>query len=249
MSLFTDGNISTFDDLQAYDSAILEISSAERLDLSAKLHVSATELGIEIEEFLRRRTGEVAAAELGQVVVTPALKQWHVLYTLSLVYGDMNGAHVNQRYESKWKQYKERATQASATLFQAGIGLVAIPLPAAAAPTLRVAGGQLAPGTYIVRVAWQNSAGESGSPSEAVAVALETEGGIAVRATKAPAGAIGYSVYAGKADEVPTKQNGAPIAPENEWVTPHAGLVVGAPLPTGQGPEWFVRHDRLLQRG
>ncbi|MCW5981898.1 MAG: hypothetical protein KIT09_27685 [Bryobacteraceae bacterium] len=248
MSLFIDGDVSHIDDLRAYDSPILELSAAEGIDLSAKLRVAAAEIRVELEEFLQKRA-RGAAARVEQVVVTPALKQWHTVHSLALAYGDMYGNHMNDRYERKWKEYKLRARQAAATAFQIGIGMAAEAVPKATPPIVRATGGSLMPYTYIVRIAWQTETAKTGTPSDAVTVTLETGGGLAVRAVNAPSAVSAYSVYASTTDEQPTRQNATPVPKHEEWVMPFEGLIEGEPLPMGPTGDWFVRNDRVLQRG
>jgi len=227
MSLFTDGNISGLEELRAYDTGILEVAGAEGVDLAAKLSLAATEIGIELEEFLRKRAGG-GAGLVGQpylglenVVVTPALRQWHTLRTLAL----------------------------ADSLYRIGIGLVNSPLPKAETPEVETVPGTLAGATYYIKVAWRSAAGEAGAPSEAAVHTVETEGLPAVRAVGPPANAAGFDVYAGTSESGVTKQNTDPVEPTAQWVMPETGLVSGAEPGTGQEPGWFLRNDRVLQRG
>src|SRR5262249_48617416 len=150
MGLFIDGDISTIEDLHICDSATQSITTTEGVSLSAKLDVATAEIGMELDEFLQKRMGVAGPGALGQVVVTPALKQWHTLYALSLIYGEMLNQQVNARYEAKVREYRMRAKRAAAHLFQLGVGLVDAPIPKAAVPLVRELGGSLSPATYIV---------------------------------------------------------------------------------------------------
>jgi hypothetical protein len=220
------------------------------VDLSAKLMVAEAEIGIVLDEFLQKRIGQSRTNVLSSVVVTPALKHWHTIHALSLIYADVLNRQVNQKYESKWKEYKERARRAAANYFQLGVGLVEIPLPKANMPIVWEVAGLLAPATYMVRVAWCNAIAETGSASEAVAISLDAGGGFGVRVSDTtPAGVVGFNVYAGQVDQAPRKQNQAIVGIAHEWFVPAGGLVEGAALPKGQEPDWFVRNDRVLQRG
>ncbi len=255
MSLFTDGNISGLEELRAYDTGILEVAGAEGVDLAAKLSLAATEIGIELEEFLRKRAGG-GAGLVGQpylglenVVVTPALRQWHTLRTLALIYADIRSNHVRTRYAGKEKEYRQRARWAADSLYRIGIGLVNSPLPKAETPEVETVPGTLAGATYYIKVAWRSAAGEAGAPSEAAVHTVETEGLPAVRAVGPPANAAGFDVYAGTSESGVTKQNTDPVEPTAQWVMPETGLVSGAEPGTGQEPGWFLRNDRVLQRG
>ena len=255
MALFTDGEISTVEDLRAYDTAVLEVASAEGVDLTAKLEIARSEIGVELEEFIGKRTGD-GSAEFGgastsidNVVVTPALKQWHTLLALALIYGDVQGNHRHTGYQTKWQEYRRRARWASDSLWRTGVGLVWSPLPKPAAPALRSAPGTLAPRTYFVRVAWGNRSGERSEASGLAILTLDNAGTIAVTALNAPATAAGYDVYAGVTEDGLARQNAALVGPGEEWVLPESGLAPGAGLPQGQQPDWRLRNDRVLQRG
>lgn len=246
MPLFTDGTASEIGDLRAYDAAIAEVAAAEGVELKAKLEVAMQEIGLEIEEFLVRSAN--GAWGLSHVVVTPALKQWHVLHTLALIYGDVHQSHVNRRFEQKWKEYKVRARWAAETLFRVGVGLVEVPVPKAASPELRVASGDLAPGTYVVRTAWVNAAGEVGAASDAATIALAGRASILVRTANPPPAAAGYHVYAGIAGESVSRQTDLPIDVDEEWSLSGA-LRNGPAVPTGQQPHRYIRNERVLRRG
>jgi hypothetical protein len=246
MPLFTDGTASEIGDLRAYDAAIAEVAAAEGVELKAKLEVAMQEIGLEIEEFLARSTAGTWG--LPNVVVTPALKQWHTLHTLALIYGDIHQSHVNRRFEQKWKEYKLRARWAAETLFRVGVGLVAAPVPKAPVPEVRITPGDLAAGTYAIRTAWVNSAGEAGAASDAAIVAVESPAAIVVRPLNPPPVATGYHVYAGFSSDQVSRQTGAPAGANEEWTL--SGALRGGPAaPTGQQPHRYVRNERILQRG
>ena len=255
MPLFSDGSISSMEDLRAYDSAILDLAEAEGIPLAPKIKLAATEIGIELEEFLRQRAGGGASfsadsgADVSQVVVTPALKQWHTLRTLALIYGDVHGNHFKGRYEQKWKEYQRRSRWTAEKLYQTGIGLVHRPVARAEAPEVRVLAGTTAEATYHVKVAWRNSAGENGAASDSTIASVVTAGVIGVKALNSPPSAESFDVYAGDSETDIRKQNGAPVAAGEEWVMPETGLVDGDPPPAGQEPDWWLRKDRVVQRG
>ncbi len=255
MALFMDGNISSIDDLRSYDTSVLRVADAEKVDLSAKLELARTEIGIELEEFISRRCGREAgwpgsgAPGLQNVVITPVLKQWHTLRTLALVYADVHANLVDSRYKGKWEEHWRRARWAAEMLFRTGLGFVSDPVARAARPEVRVLPGDAPASVYGIAVAWRNRREESGAASDTVIQTLSTSGLIAVRAVRPPANAAGFDVYAGTSPEVLSRQNTTPIEPDGEWVLPATGLVSGDPPPVGQQPEWVVRNDRVLQRG
>jgi hypothetical protein len=249
MPLFTDGSISTIEDLRAYDAAIFDLASAEGVDLQAKLLVAKEEIGTELEEILQKRGGLSNAAGLSHVVVTPALKQWHTLYTLTLLYGDIHSSHVNRRFEKKWKDYRIRARRAAETLSRIGIGVVARPIAKAMPPVVRTIPGTLETGEYCIQVSWTGGAGEEGCASEALTWTLTEPGLIAVRAVEPPVGVAGYHVYVGELDSTTGRQSTTPMGVGGEWTMPPTGLVNGVRPKDGQEPERYIRNDRILQRG
>jgi hypothetical protein len=91
MALFTDGPVSTIEDLRAYDSQIGDIASMEGIDVQQKLALAQEDLSIELERLLDGRHG------LEKVVQTPPLKLWHAYRSLELVYRDAYFTHLNDR--------------------------------------------------------------------------------------------------------------------------------------------------------
>ena len=255
MALFTDGTIADVDDLLAYDSGILRVSSAEGVDLAAKLRLANEEVGVGLEEFLVRRVGRSSSPgspsqlTLYNVVVTPPLKQWHALWTLALVYDDVGGNHVNSRYAVKYKECRQRALWASESLYRIGVGLVSAPIPRAGAPVVRPIAGSLPAATYEVQIAWRNASGERGTPSDPVIQPLNNDGLIGVRAGNPPTSVAGFDVYVGDSPGSASRQNVDVVAPDAEWIMSDAGLVEGAGLPAGQTPDFYLHNDRILQRG
>ncbi len=254
MPLFTDGPISGIEDLSAYDSSILDVAGAERVDLDRKLALAAAEIGIELQEFLVRRTGQVpggrnAGLTLRNVVVTPALKQWHTLLALTLVYADVAGNHIESRYPAKEKEYRRRARRAADSLYRIGVGITLNPVPRAGLPEVRGIPGTTPIATYYVRIAWRNAAGESGAPSETAVFTPGADGEIAVKSPAAPENITGWDVYVGLDAGNLKRQNSQPLAPAAEWVLPPTGPADGPAPGSGQEPAYFIRNDRVLLRG
>ncbi|MBM3810480.1 MAG: hypothetical protein FJW20_02475 [Acidimicrobiia bacterium] len=255
MALYTDSNITGFSDLQAYDSAVLEVARIEGVDLTSKIAVADQEIALELQAFLLQQTGGPSAALHGggfglhQVVVTPGLQQWHTLRTLALVYGDVYNSQLNDRYLGKWNQFVALAKQTSEMLFLTGVGIRVQPLSRASSPSLTPVAGTLTPGTYVIGIAWRNHFGEHGAPS--LPVTLEIAEGQTVMATPPlkPSGAVSYDVYAGLTEASLSLQTVTPVAAENSWTMPPGGLIEGDTPSPGQTPDRFIRRHRTLQRG
>jgi len=245
MALFTDGSISTLEDLRAYESAIFDVANMERIDLSRKQLLAQEELDTELTSLLRQQGEEV---ELRQVVVTMPLRQWHVFRSLALTYRDAYNSHLNDRYQGKWKEYERLASWAQRKLLETGLGIVAAPIAKAAPPAVQATAGSLPAGTYWVRVAWTGASGE-GCASDPANLAVEAGSGLVVSAGTPPEHGSGWNVYVGMAPEETRRQNEQPLEPGTEWQTPEGGLVEGAPAGEGQPADYFLTQRRVLQRG
>src|SRR5579871_3788298 len=139
MALLTDGNPNDTEGLRAIESAILEVARVEGIDLNAKLCLATEEISQDVLDMLlghspvpfliggeqRRRLG------VSDVVVSPQMKRWQALHTLAVVYRDAYNNQLNDRYLSKWDEYRELARGARERTYGYGIGLVAAPVPRA----------------------------------------------------------------------------------------------------------------------
>ena len=140
--LFTDSAMSTAADLGAYESEIRDVASITGLDLDVKLRLAQNEMGVEL--LAAGVPGGVTSFRLDQVVVTDALKLWHVFHTLAIVYRDAYNRKVNDKYLLKWNEYRALAKWAANLFFNIGAGLVFRPLSAPDVPAVgEVAGGSL----------------------------------------------------------------------------------------------------------
>jgi hypothetical protein len=249
MALFTDGPASTMEDLAAQDSQLLNVASAEGIDITVKLALAHEAIGIEIEELLRRGSG----FRLSQVVVTPAMRLWHTNRTLEFVYRDAYNSQLNDRYAGKRDQFRELSKWAYDRVIQAGLGIAVQPVPKAGAPTLLPMPGALPNGAYFVAIAWVNPAGEEGACSTTASIDTETGGFLAIPPAP-PDGAVGWNVYAGSSADAMTRQNASPLAPGVEWA-PAALTSSGARPGEGQAPndrqatETSAPIAHVLQRG
>jgi hypothetical protein len=258
MALFTDGSISTTEDLTAQDSQLLDVASTERIDLGRKLGLAQEELEMELRALLSQSSSWDAfgwsalagadSAGIGHVVATPPLKMWHTFRTLETVYRDAYNNERNDRYAGKRDAFHEMATWAWDKLLLLGIGMAWNPVPRAETPGVAPAQGSLGAGTYYVTMAWMNSAGEEGA-SARPAVATTTGGTLAVRPAAAPRGATGWRVYMGVSADSMFLQNTSPLAPGQSWTQPPTLTTAGRTAGSGQAPSYLWRAPRVLQRG
>ena len=261
--LFTDGTISTADNLTGYESELRAVASAEGIDLEIKLRLAQTEIGVELlaASVLPDTVSSRTVFKLNQVVVTDALRLWHIFHTLAIIYRDAYNRRLNDKYLPKWKEYRELAEIASGQYLAIGVALSLNPLPAPAAPVIEsVAGGSLPTATYFVRTTWLNAAGQESAPSPTQAKALaagqlprvsQAPSSASASALQAPppAQATGWFLYMGSESGGEQRQSGAPLALGASWTMPVGGLVAGAALPEGQPPDLLRPVPRTLQRG
>jgi hypothetical protein len=255
MSLFTDGPISTAKDLQQYETSVLSDANAEGIDVVAKVALAQQEVGNELTLFRLRRApvrgypvNYQRARDLTDVVVTDALRRWHVHKTLAAVYRDAYHNQLNDRYQSKWTQYEQLARESSRIYFQLGAGVVADPLPQAGMPALSGATGIGAGGTFYVVVTWVNAGGQEGVPSGLAQFSVPVGEFLAVAVEGAPANAVGWNVYVGTSPSGLARQNDTPVATGGNWVVSE-GLISGATPPAGQQPDWFIVDHHVIERG
>ncbi|MFN7920744.1 MAG: hypothetical protein U0Q16_11640 [Bryobacteraceae bacterium] len=250
MALFTDGAISSLEDLQALDSAIVETARTEGVDLSRKLVVAEEALRLELAAFLLRAqsspgTVTVNAYDLSRVVVTPELRRWHSLRTLQEVYGDVYNSHLNDRYAGKWQHFTSQVKETVELIFEVGIGLVDLPVPRPAKPAVTAAGTGGAIGPYVVMTAWVGQRGDRGALSEGASIDAPNGELLTVDAGAAPAGVTGFDVYVGFGGAAPVRQNAAPVSAGTQWQMPAGGAVIGPEPGSGQTASYYIRRSRL----
>jgi hypothetical protein len=187
--------------------------------------------------------------DVSHVVLTPPLKRWHTVHTLAVFYRDVYSNQVNDRYGGKWKQYRQLSQEAANMLFRLGVGLVTSPVPRAGPPEITAMQGGVEPAMYYVQVAWRNQSGDTGAPSAPLTYLTETAGLLKVTAVHPPENAVGYDVYVGRFEEEISRQNTLPVDAGQAWTMPETGLISGDRPGSGQAAEWFLRANRVLQRG
>src|SRR5262245_24852166 len=234
MALFTDGTISTIEDLSAQDSAVLEIAGTENVDLSAKLVLAKDELGVELGVLLPPSI----IPDLTNVVVTTPLRLWHTYQTLALVYRDAYYSQLNDRYEGKWREYADRAKWAADRLVRTGVGIVSDPLPRAEAPELSLAAALRPSATYYASVAWTNHSGGEGAAGEWRSVTATEGSTLQVRVVNPPANATGWQVYVGFSPEEMTLQNQDPIPVDQSWLYGMSSVTNSKKPGSGQAPNY-----------
>ncbi|HWB86046.1 MAG TPA: hypothetical protein VG675_18025 [Bryobacteraceae bacterium] len=254
MALFTDGTVSSMDDLTAQDSQLLDVASNEGIDVTRKLALAQAELGLELEAMLGRLAGFdqpfwcAQPPSINQVVITSPLRLWHVYRTLELVYRDAYNNQLNDRYGAKRDQFHELGRWAWEKLILAGVGIAADAVPQAATPLVTAAAGSLADGTYYVTSSWVNREGDEGA-SATPAIFMTSENTLLVQPGVAPANAVGWNVYVGTTPEAMVLQNATAIDVMQSWIQPGALVTVGRGPGAGQTATYMRAIPRAIQRG
>jgi hypothetical protein len=258
--LFTDGPISTVDQLADYESEIRQVAAGESINLDTKLRLAQTEIGVELlatavapdgwngywitPGFVRNKF------TLAQVVITDALQLWHIFATLGAVYRDAYNRKLNDKYLPKWNEYQDLARTAENQCMTMGLGVVYAPLPAPGAPQLTaVAGGTLGASNYFVQTTWVNAAGQESYPSPEAGLAVAAAHLLQVQPTPPPANATGWIAYVTMVSGQEQKQFYTPLNPYYAWTLPPTGLVAGPAPGNGQPYDILRTVPRTLQRG
>ena len=253
MALLTDGRISTLERLQAIDASVVEVARVERVDLDRKLEMATDEVSLRIKRFVLqhglagRLNGGDGEVDFGRVVVTAGLARWHALETLAMAYSDAYFSQLNDRYKRKWEHYRDLAIESSRLLFDTGIGCVSSGVKRAALPTVVTSGSPGFPATYFVAIVWRNGSGANGEASEPAA--LTTSELILVTPSDTAPPDWTFDVFVGGTPEDMMKQTLSPVEVGQTWAMSPGGLLSGDGLPAGQKPEFYLRHERLWQRG
>jgi hypothetical protein len=241
MALFTDGAVSTIEELAGQDSQLLNVATVEGIDVTKKLRLAQEELGIELETMLERRC-------LEHVVVTPPLRLWHAYRSLEMVYQDAYSNQLNDRYANKRDELHDLARWAMDRLIRLGVGVVEHPVPKAMGPVVTPTPGALADGTYYVTESWVNAEGEEGAPADLASVTTASST-FMVGTGWAPAVAAGWNIYAGVDPMDLIRQNTAPNPVGSTWVQPEVLVTEGKRPGPGQAPNRMHRVARRISRG
>jgi len=250
MALFTDGAVTSIEDLRGHDTQLLNVATVEGIDVTRKLALAHEELCVEVAGLLGRLglPGQpIAPAAIEQVVVTPPLKLWHIFRTLEMVYGDAYNSQLNDRYAGKRDEYHGRVKWAYDQVIQGGLGIVTNPMEQATTPAVQPSAGGLADGIYYVAIAWTNAAGEEGACS--IPATIQVSGSSFTAQTAAPPNVKGWNVYCGTSPATMTIQNAPALAVGQTWVQPDTLSTTGRLAGSGQTPTYRLPVPRTIPRG
>ena len=263
MALFTDTNIISLDDLLQYETTLVQIASSHGIDVNTKIGLATSAIGNKLMLWLlnlgisdpqwinRRRLG------LSTVVVTPPLRRWLCLESLSYFFAEAYNIQLNTRFQGKWSEYRQMSGAAADSTMFSGVGIVYKPLPQPALPLVTVAPGVLAAQALFVQTAWTDEVGNESAPSPVNGMVLPANSAVAVAMAEGPSrtppSAVGWNVYLSSTSTGLSLQNMAPIAIGSNWSLPTAGVNNDSGLTStqnlGQSPEFYIRMSKQIQRG
>jgi hypothetical protein len=266
MALLTDGNPNDTEALRVYETAILNVAQVEVIDLNAKLCLATEEISQEVVDILLGHTSfnytplNPTAAfgvpanmrrtiGVSDVVVTAQIKRWHALHTLAVIYRDAYNNQLNDRYGSKWDEYRELAVSAKVRAIKYGIGLASHPIPRAGQPVFSVVAGLIPSTVYYACVSGVSATGQEGSPSEVTTYQTVDGSLLVVATTNSPPAATGWNMYLGLTATTLGLQNSTPLAVGQVFQLPATGLTTGRAPGQGQSPDVYITGGWTLNRG
>ena len=256
MALLRDGNPNNTEDLRVFETEILRVAHVEAIDLDAKLRLATDEVSYEVIDILLDRAAAndprgAARRAIGvsDVVVTPQLRRWHALHTLKVVYRDSYNNQLNDRYRTKWKEYRELSLEAREQTARFGIGITANPIPRSRIPVFSYVPGLRPSVVYYVQTSWLDSLGEEGSPSVLTTYQTPEGSEMAIGVENPPPNVTGWNVYVGLSESSLTKQNSSTLTLPETFVVAPGGLMIGQTPSDGQLPDTYVVGGRTLRRG
>jgi hypothetical protein len=259
MALFTDPDVVALDDLLAFESSLLQVSTTHGIDVETKIALATSGIGDKVmlwllnsgasdPQYLYRRT-----FSLSTVVVTPTLYRWICFDSLSRVFAEAYNVQLNTRFQGKWTEYKQESQVAADMVFMSGIGIVYDPLPKPAMASLQTTPGNNMPESIFVQTTWVDCKGNESAASPITGELLIPFSGLLVgpvsQGAKVPSSAVAWNVYANVANGKLQLQNANPIPLGSAWQMPNEGLVNGRVAPSGQIPDLYVALTRRVQRG
>jgi hypothetical protein len=248
MALLADGSVITVEDLRARDSSLVEMLSAEGVELSAKIALAQIEIQERLLAFVQN-IGPNSTYRLDQIVVTDGLRRWYGCRVLELIYQDVYFSQLNDRYQARWKEYSKRAQEAERDFLANGVGINWQPMRRPAAAALSFSPGGMAAATYYVQTTWTNPEGEESEPSPVTAASNSAFHSLSIAAQGETANASGWHVYAGYSEDSISRQTSSPLALNTPWIKDGGTLNDGPAAGSGQRPDVFLVQSRVLRRG
>lgn len=259
MSLFTDADVVSLDDLLQYEASLVEIASTHGINVQTKINLALSSIADRVMLWLMK----VGASDpqwvtrrvigLSTVVVTPPVEKWICFDALSRFFAEAYNVQLNTRFQAKWQEYQQLAKDSVNMVFDTGVGIVYSPLPQPAMPLVSVETGTAPASSFFVQAAWVDARGAEGALSPVNGIIVPDQSSIAVGMAEgllnAPTAAVGWNVYVSSTATGLTKQNLAVMQLGSTWQMPNSGLIEGALPIGGQKPDYHIWLSRQIQRG
>jgi len=254
MALFIDGPSPTVEGLTDQDSGLLDVAETCGIDVTTKLRLAHDEIATDLALWLERPRQPLEMIwgpifRIGQIVVTPPLKQWETMHALELVYRDAYFSQFVDRYQAKWNEYSRLTRSAYENFVASGVGLVHDPVGRALPPLLGTVAGPQSGGMFYASVAWVNAANQEGAASAASSIAVPDGNLMTVSAAGTAANAVGFNVYAGSALNALPRQNDVLLPMSASFTYVPREIPLGALPGKGQEPDLVRPLARTLLRG
>jgi|GraSoiStandDraft_50_1057286.scaffolds.fasta_scaffold67429_2 hypothetical protein len=259
MALFTDADIVTLDDLQQFENSLVQVSSTHNIDVAGKINLASSVIGDKLmlwllnvcasdPQWLNRRL-----LGLSTVVVTPTLQKWLCFESLSRFFAEAYNLQLNTKFQGKWVEYQQAASEAADMAFMSGIGIVYNPLPKPGMPFTSLQSGTTLPEALFIQTAWVDKFGQESALSPVNGLILQQPSTVSVAMgqalTVSPPAAVAWNIYASVSFNNLTRQNSMPLAINTSWTLPASGLISGAEPINGQQPDFYVTLSNQIQRG
>ena len=259
MALFTDADVVTLDDLLQFENSLVQISSTHNIDVATKINLAVAATGDRLFLWLLQVRGSDPQwlnrrlLGLSTVVVTSTLRRWLCFDSLARFFAEAYNVQLNTRFQAKWTEYQDQASEAAEMTSTSGVGIVYNPLPRPALPLVNVQPGSFIPQALFSQTTWVDKFGNESATSPVNGIILQSPSEVTVAAQPSnlapPAAAVGWNVYASGTAGNLTRQNNTLLAIGSPWQLPTAGLITGAAPLGGQQPDYYVLLAREIQRG
>ena len=251
----TDGSPNTTEDLRVYESAILDVVHLEAIDLEVKLGLATEEIAEDVLDFLLDHAGADPQAVgrrgrgVSDVVVTRQMKRWHAVHTLEILYRDAFNNQMNDRYQPKFREYRELSRNARERTFHFGVGVAQTLIPQAPPPVMSAVAGLIPQTVYYVRVSWVGASGQEGLPSGVTTYDAPAGSLPVVQMPDPPAVATGFNVYLGLIPDGLAVQNSTPVPVGQTFTLEETGLAAGRGPGDGQSADVYISGFWMMRRG
>lgn len=259
MSLFTDADVVTLNDLLPFESTLVQVASTHAINVETKINLAVNSIGEKLllwilnvgasdpQFFTRRVIG------LSTVVVTPSLQDWLCFESLSRFFSEAYNVQLNTRFQGKWTEYQNASKDAAELFFMSGVGIVYQPLPKPVMPIATVQSGSVNLGSLFIQTTWVDSQGNESALSPVNGLVLNGSVSVVVEmgqnSVPDPSGAAGWNIYASTISENLTRQNIERVPVGSTWQLPDSGLIAGQQPTNGQQPNVYFALSRQILRG